>query len=309
MSKKEDIIKKQHYVPRFYLKKFCERNKTINVFDKEQLKIFSTNINNIACENYFYDCDFNIDNPLKRQEAEHLISSIESEIAIVYHSVLNKLDNYQSNKDFEDLTCITNKEKEYLALFFILQLNRTKKQRIAYANIFKSMVEKVAELLFQKEIPIQVYNDKFTMIQIQRLFKNIEFYIEYLMNQQWIFERNISNRPFYTSDNPAVLDNTFCIKDGRGKDLLSPRITLHLPLSPKYTLTIVEQSLLKNMTDLTDKICNVNEENVLFNNDIQLLKSLSQVYAPSKTYFQGDEAYYKENNLTCLKNTLPNVLK
>lgn len=66
-----------------YLKKFCERNKTINVFDKEQLKIFSTNINNIACENYFYDCDFNIDNPLKRQEAEHLISSIESKIAIV----------------------------------------------------------------------------------------------------------------------------------------------------------------------------------------------------------------------------------
>ena len=52
--------KKQHYVPRLYLKEFTinqERDK-INVYDKAR-KMFRPNQNlmNVASENYFYDFD------------------------------------------------------------------------------------------------------------------------------------------------------------------------------------------------------------------------------------------------------------
>jgi hypothetical protein len=48
-------IKNQHYVPKFYLKNFLNSSGKIFVFDKSTGKIFGTNVENVANENYFYD--------------------------------------------------------------------------------------------------------------------------------------------------------------------------------------------------------------------------------------------------------------
>ena len=47
--------KKQHYVPRCYLKNFLPANDRINVFDSFNLQIREQKIMDIAMENYFYD--------------------------------------------------------------------------------------------------------------------------------------------------------------------------------------------------------------------------------------------------------------
>lgn len=50
------MVKQEHYVPRFYLRRFSDNDK-ISVYDLDSDRIFSTNINKVACNNYFYDFD------------------------------------------------------------------------------------------------------------------------------------------------------------------------------------------------------------------------------------------------------------
>ena len=52
------MVKQEHYVPKFYLRKFSDKDK-ISVYDIKNDRIFRTNINKIACNNYFYDLDSN----------------------------------------------------------------------------------------------------------------------------------------------------------------------------------------------------------------------------------------------------------
>lgn len=52
------MVKQEHYVPRFYLKRFSDNDK-ISVFDIKGERIFTTNIKKIACNNRFYDLNSN----------------------------------------------------------------------------------------------------------------------------------------------------------------------------------------------------------------------------------------------------------
>jgi len=60
--------KKQHYVPRFYLKSFARQKKPeefiIRCFNKEKGRNYESNINQVAMERYFYD---KIDPPRNRK--------------------------------------------------------------------------------------------------------------------------------------------------------------------------------------------------------------------------------------------------
>ena len=48
-------VKNQHYVPRFYLKYFTFNKNQIWVYDKSNRRKYISSLENVACENYFYD--------------------------------------------------------------------------------------------------------------------------------------------------------------------------------------------------------------------------------------------------------------
>ena len=50
--------KKEHYVPRCYLKHFEADNGKIQVFDKKIMQVREQRTFEVAMENYFYDIDF-----------------------------------------------------------------------------------------------------------------------------------------------------------------------------------------------------------------------------------------------------------
>lgn len=50
--------KKEHYVPRCYLKNFALENTKIKIFDKFKMQTREQRIMEVAMENYFYDLDF-----------------------------------------------------------------------------------------------------------------------------------------------------------------------------------------------------------------------------------------------------------
>lgn len=121
------MVKNQHYIPQFYLKRFGKNGK-IDVYDIKNKKFIpNSNVSNFASKRFFYDIDTNkldselsilkeiynvsdddsnyrriLDNP---QFIEETLSKVESNMA----NYLDKLEN--------DFSLITN--EEFLSTFFI----------------------------------------------------------------------------------------------------------------------------------------------------------------------------------------------
>lgn len=303
-------VKKQHYVPQVYLKNFCEIKKSINVFDKEQLKRHKANINDIACKNYFHDIEPNDE----EQIFEHLLSDFESQYGTTYNNLLVKLNpiiGTINENNYSRLSLdLDIEEKQTLATFFVLQNLRTNHKRKEMVQIFKHLLEVIAKTNtpdFDKHFKIKVYEDKFAPLHIKMILDSLEKLSSYLMHQKWLFSINLSERPLYTSDNPAVLDTEFCTNDGRGKGFLSQGINFYLPLNPKVLLLIVEESFFENNKfsfGITDNILLMNESSVIYANDLQFRNSLFQIYSPSGDYFFEDMQQSLKHNINGNKNRL-----
>ncbi len=85
-------IKNQHYVPRFYLRRFLSKAKRLHVFDKSTGKSFFTRPENVACERYFYDVpDDLMSSGLDRQGVERYLQQIDDDGSTVLGEVLHDL--------------------------------------------------------------------------------------------------------------------------------------------------------------------------------------------------------------------------
>ena len=63
--------RKQHYVPRFYLKGFSLDGKSINIWNlQRQLKIQSANLKNQCSKDYFYSKQLDVEEALGKIEGE-----------------------------------------------------------------------------------------------------------------------------------------------------------------------------------------------------------------------------------------------
>jgi hypothetical protein len=60
----ENMAKKQHYVPEFYIKGFSDNGKSIYVFDKERGKIYEKNVREVCTKRHIYE------NPVGDSEVE-----------------------------------------------------------------------------------------------------------------------------------------------------------------------------------------------------------------------------------------------
>lgn len=69
--------KRQHYVPRFYLRRFADPKGQVTVFDRVSARGYRTSVANVAVESGFYDA---YDEHGKRVTlAEETLALIESE--------------------------------------------------------------------------------------------------------------------------------------------------------------------------------------------------------------------------------------
>src|SRR4030067_3418519 len=101
MSKEKK--RKQHYVPRFYLKSFAVPKKGeyyTNCFEKSNFNQFEVNIKDVGCENYFYEIAKDVP-----QEMEDTLSEFENEFSQVYNKLVSRAS----------VRCLKWKEKEVFA--------------------------------------------------------------------------------------------------------------------------------------------------------------------------------------------------
>ncbi len=309
--KKDKKIKKQHFVPQFYLRNFSKNKKSIEVFDKEQLKFYTANIKDIACKNYFYDVkneSFDDEN----QIVEKMLGKIESECKRSIDSIIQKINdikiNYLNCKKLDYLIKITNKEKTDIATFFVIQWIRTDKKRQELIQITEQLKSFIVQT--HKEENIFLNDSKLEtdikMQHVELIFSLIKSLRACFLEQKWVFGINLTNRPFYTSDNPAILDNYFCKnKLYRGNGFESKNVQCYLPLNDKIILNVIENSLYNSHPMLKKKIKDISlydENNVLYCNSLQITSSLFQIYSPQCDYFDEDLSFCIDAKIEGNKN-------
>lgn len=290
------MVKNEHYVPRFYLRRFANNDK-IYAFDLEKSKLFQTNINKIGCSNYFYDVDSNVlrENLGVYKDIYKIPDEVfEKECKDIQfiEKALSRLEDRFSvllNKFEEDHSMIDNEEfLRSLFLFLRAQSIRTKGFRNGLENIAsqtKSWLEKLN--LKNVDYPLELEpKDIAKLNQIKELLSLSDMYrkaLSFFDTYDIYIGVNNTDVDFIISDNPMMYF-TLGFND------------ICFPVNPK--LSIIMQA--KQAKD-EFKICCIKPDD---NKTINLTKrevikyNILQQYSKSKFLFGSEQA---------LKNYILNI--
>lgn len=232
------MVKNQHIVPRFYLRRFSKQ--TSNKFNndkKNKLSSYSKTTNTWHESNvykkgsleYYYDIEKLGEN---KQIIENTFSELEASFAVFLNKLIKKLsDTSNINKEL----ILKYEEKLELSLYVAVQMVRVPNYR--NLNVFNC--KKLIEFIFNMHPSLNPLNFDINEIEIDEthlhgnlLFKNLNVYTEYLSTKHFIFLKNKTNTSFITSDNPVSWLNP-------NQGLISPNLNIVYPLSNEYCLLIV----------------------------------------------------------------------
>ena len=244
--------KKQHYVPRFYLKQFSIHKKSgvysIRCYNKERDKWYNSNITQVAMERYFYD---------KRDppEIENYFSQLEGQHATVFHKIV----------DAQSIENLEKEEKFMMAHYIFIQNERTRSTRIRNRQItklvYKSLESKGELPPYDKlddEYKEWLLESRGAMGQFNILFNPLEDekgelhepkeIVEIISNLDWILVSNNLKTEFYASDHPIMVWNPQASEDveihGYGfKSYNADGVEIYFPLTPKLCLVLFDGNL------------------------------------------------------------------
>lgn len=273
--------KKEHYVPRCYLKNFIFENDRIKVFDKFKMQEREQRIMDVAMENYFYD--IKIDEiiqkiePCKQEkikadliellevnkwedvveqvDEKHLEKEFFSQIESVYSELLQIfIDKSYEGNDWVMKKCLacSEIEKTLMAFFIAIQTIRTK----SFRDNLRDTISKTYQALVYKSqmndvdaLPKEAFecdvNPDFVKLQHSSMILNEEMSFEIaetLCNHIWVMYVNKTKYPFYTSDNPiATIPHKHDEYMSYG-GLKSEGIEIVFPISSKLLLAMYEKT-------------------------------------------------------------------
>ncbi len=221
-------VKKQHFVPQFYLKYFMDARSNIYAFDIVKQKQFVTTTANIAHDRSFYD-NKSLEEFIGMEQAiEHALANTEAKWAGFFRKLIATLDA-------NNLSSLTRDDYKQLADFITTQERRTPEARRMIADIAKIACEELDnDIQFQQAYLL--------------LHEDVLKVVEDWCDRYWIFWRNNTECSFYTSDHPVV---RHWHKDQRCEELF-------FPITPRYGVSILFQDDLRqhaedrNIRELSD---------------------------------------------------------
>lgn len=273
-------VKKQHFVPRFYLKHFVSEENKIWVFDKDEKKSFPSSINNVACEGYFYD-DQNIDNEKNTEQyLENLFAEYESRIAPKYTELLKKI---KRSNEYE----LSLNDKSIIAGYLVTQIDRTKEHREEAYQFTLETYNQLKEKGFTEEQLIQMGFDTNQFDKKELHLESIiagdgmrETLVEILMEHIWIIYKNETSHSFFTSDRPIVKNGHIKDKFISNEGYASPGIEIAFPLNPQYILILCDRDYFSKYEYLDGKISLLSSfENVKYYNSLQVISCYRQIFS------------------------------
>lgn len=271
--------KKEHYVPRCYLKHFEADNGKVQVFDKKIMQVREQRPFEVAMENYFYDIDFvelskratpeeteKIHSDLLKIVGEENWDSIQavladkkhiekfySQLEVIYSLLLGKVisKSYGGNSWVINNCCaFSDEEKELLSFFIAIQIIRTKTFREDIGDMIEKLYQTLAyksqmfdkDAIPKEEFKVSVDKD-FVKLQHSSMILDPDMTIqiaETLYKHIWVVYVNKTNHPFYTSDDPVARIPHKHDKYMSYSGLSSEGIEIVFPISPNLLLAMYD---------------------------------------------------------------------
>jgi hypothetical protein len=244
MNKKEDKTRKEHFVPQQYLRKFSNpspngKKQKIWIFDKTTQKHFSSDVEDTATSDYFYDFPIDILGKDKSKIFDTNLQNLEALIAPFYKefethiSSILKLGNRQ-NYEEEILSQDSKEEWSYILAVQALrtpelrellkevqqksedikrdfleqeasQIIKQIKANFPKLNLFSE--EDIKSYLIEQvsKINNDLYTDSLISVTHNNFFnKHIHILSNTFLKHKWLIGVNQTHIPFYTSDHPVA---------------------------------------------------------------------------------------------------------
>lgn len=233
--------KNQHFVPRFLLNNFCNiGTEKLFVFDKHTLKVFESNIRNLASEREFYDFEL----AGQRVTLEYGLANLEYKSS----EIINKLIKEKS------LAWLSESDKLTIACFIAAQFSRVKSTRLRYKSMNEKLKEKIVDLGFDPKSTegYKDLSDNDVKALSSRMAVKGDF-VPYFMNKIWFLLETEETNPFFISDNPVVLQNYNDLRPYGNLGLCVKGIEIYIPLSKTLTLAMFCPSHKEAMEDTYKK--------------------------------------------------------
>ena len=229
--------KLHHYVPRFYLKQFTDQKERFWVWDKSTKKVFQTNPYKVAAEKHFYRVPEFISTDHEPLFLERDLSELEGNAAQIVQMWVDSFDTMQSM----DRLPLSPRDRWQMAVFISVQFLRTAEQRNILALLATETDHYKSGISSKEKINLHAQ-----MLCSSGLVKEIA---EWIDQSIWLFARNNTDTPFWTSDNPVSFktgDNRMWLK---GPGILSPGNYVVFPISPLYILYCKELTYWTKLKD------------------------------------------------------------
>lgn len=255
--------KKQHYVPRFYLRNFSwDDQKAINIYNKKSGKLIANgNLSNQCYEPYFYGKNLIVEDAFG--DLEGVVSKIIGEILDGNSPPLMKSAGHHA-----------------LLVHTLFQFSRTKHA----ASAHDEMIEKLLKNIFEKEQTIPAEELAKVRIgfknSIALALKTTAECIPIAYDLKYKVLRNTTSLQFLMSDNPVVFYNTCYERSrfGSHTGLAAKGFQILLPLSPRHLLIFYDGATYKigEKKKLVVDVVAINDIRQM--NDLQWLNSLENIY-------------------------------
>lgn len=257
--------KRQHYIPRFYLKNFSVGGtyKAIGVFHLITSKYIPRGkLRTQAYKNYFYG---------KGSEPEQTLSILEGHSAAIIADIIQH----------KSLPPMLSQEHHNLLLFTILQNSRTPYT----AEELNEMADKSIKKVFSKDLKIRNHLDKVKISfrdPMKMALRTAVLTSPITMDLKYKLLDNKTKSPFITSDNPVVYYNQFMETRkplGATTGLACKGLKIFFPISPKCSIVFYDRDTYKvgNKRDILVNITNMQ--------DICMLNMLQCISANESIYF------------------------
>lgn len=266
---------KQHYVPKFYLKNFCQPDGTIYCYDKLTDKSFKSNLRDIAQENFFYDVP------------ELAPATVENSMAVkerIFSKVLKDVIRRKSLQGIRSFAI------EVFFLFVATQMLRTNLFRTEVKDAYEQLANimaKESRIKIPEHLKVYITDDSAKRLHLSMLLdpEVVFSHARALSSKKWVISENNTGEPLWCSDNPIAFFNFFSYPGNLG--ILSPGVNIHFPLSDTLWLTSYDQWTRMRKGKIVP-------ENIMFQNELQTESSHQFIYS-KKNDFSTAKRYLDAN--------------
>ena len=215
--KKKQIVKKQHYIPQFYLKQFEDKNCLIQRLDIKANKIIKPKSKKGICfDKFFYALETGIEDEVS-QLVEEWLGSLEKHLSKRIPEIIDSLFSNDAvpDEDKYDVAMLMamlylrgpvfRRKLNEMRLSGIKQLFQmfSKLPRDKVENYFKNRYEiSLTKGELNKLLNGEVDDLKFNNLLHLEMMNELRGFSNMLFGQEWLVYRNKSSYPFVTSDNP-----------------------------------------------------------------------------------------------------------